>query len=89
MAIVATVTGLDPTVNAVGANLVLRDDGVEVINQDFWSRYNYLDGPTVRNKKELISKMQTVIDEYKSIKDVISLPAYSAVFGQIQSALEV
>jgi len=89
MALVPTVTGLDPTTRHIRANLVLTDDGVEVINQDIWSRYNYLDGPTVRNKKELISKMQTVIDEYKSIKDVISLPAYSAVFGQIQSALEV
>ena len=89
MALEATVTGIDPTTRHIRANLVLTDDGVEVINQDIQVKYSSDTGPTVRTKKALVKKGQFLIDEYKTIQAIKALPAFSTVFGQIQTSLEV
>lgn len=89
MALIPTVTGIDPTHRYIRANLSLTDDGVEVANKDVQARFNPAVGPTARTKKELTRKAQAVIDRYKAIQATKALPAFSSVFGQIQNDLEV
>jgi hypothetical protein len=83
------VTELEPTTRYIRANFALIDDGVEVINQDFQTKYSSKTGPTGWTKKDLASQMQAAINDYKTIQAIKAKPAFSNVFTDIQNSLEV
>lgn len=89
MALVPTVTGLDPTKQYIRANIVLTDEGVEVRNRNIQVKFNSNVGPTVQTTKQLTRKAQAIIDDYKAKQAIKETPEFSSVFGQIQSDLKV
>ena len=89
MALIATATKTMPEKSRIGGNLILTDDGVEVINGDFWVKYNPDTGPKPRDRKNLERQMKAAINRYKSRKAAFDDPQYTSAIATIQSNLEV
>lgn len=92
MALVKTVTKKSANKNTnniiITANLVLTDDSVEVLNQDFSQNHNSVNNISVA-RNELLIKMQTAIDKYKSDKVIYDSTAFTDAITYIDNNLEV
>lgn len=93
MALIATVTKKSASKNAIGIyivsmNLVLTDDSVEVINQDFSQIHNSANNISVA-RDEIIVKMQNAIDEYKENLVVYNSVAFTNAVTYINANLVV
>lgn len=72
----------------VSMNMVLTDDGVEVINKDYSVRYRT--GDSVAAKElEFISLMQIDINKYKSESVIYNAHAFSTIVTNVEAALEI
>lgn len=93
MALEATVTKKSASKGATGIysismNLVLTDDTVEVINQDFAQVHNSANNISVA-RDEIMTKMQDAIDEYKENKVVYDSAAFTNAVTYINTNLVV
>lgn len=60
-----------PKLFSITLNLVLSDDGVEKLNQDFFFSYKPGDAPADR-LKEVKEQMQDAIDNYKNEQQIFN-----------------
>lgn len=93
MVLVATVTKRSATKSATGIylvtmNLILTDDSVEVINQDFLQVHNSANNISVA-RDEILSKMQMVIDDYKANNVVYDSTAFTNAVTYVNENLVV
>lgn len=93
MALEATVTKKSaskdaPGIYLISMNLVLTDDAVEVINQDFAQTHNSANNISVA-RDEIMAKMQDVIDEYKENKTVYDSAAFTNAVTYINANLVI
>lgn len=76
-----------PTPNRIGMRLVLKDDGVDVVDKPYWEQFSPGDGATTKIKQSIGHRMQADIDEYKSRKVVYDAPAFDTAVTQVSDAL--
>lgn len=93
MALEATVTKKSASKDAAGIysismNLILTDDTVEVINQDFAQVHNSANNITVA-RDEIMARMQEAIDEYKENKTVYDSAIFTNAVTYINANLVV
>ena len=93
MALIATVTKKSASKDAAGIysismNLVLTDDTVEVINQDYSQTHNSANNISVA-RDEVMARMQDAIDEYKENKIVYDSTAFTDAVTYINANLVV
>lgn len=72
----------------ITANLVLTEDSVEVLNQNFSQNHNPANNISVA-RNELLIKMQVAIDKYKSNKVIYDSTAFTDAITYIDDNLEV
>jgi len=93
MVLEATVTKKSASKNTTGIysismNLVLTDNAVEVINQDFSQTHNSANNISVA-RDEIMAKMQSAIDGYKENKIVYDSAAFTNTVTYINTNLVV
>lgn len=93
MVLEATVTKQSASKDATGIfsismNLVLTDDAVEVINQDFAQVHNSANNISVA-RNEIMARMQDAIDEYKENLVVYNSAAFTDAVTYINENLVV
>lgn len=92
MALEATIIKKSATKNygtyIVAVNLVLTDDAVEVINQDFSQIHNPANNISVA-RDELLIKVQAAIDEYKENQIVYNSVAFTDAVTYINANVVV
>lgn len=93
MTLEATVTKKSASKDSTGIytvsmNLILTDDTVEVINQDFAQVHNSANNISVA-RDEIMTKMQTAIDEYKENKAVYDSVIFTNAVTYINENLVV
>lgn len=72
----------------ITVNLVLMEDEVEVLNQNFSQNHNPVNNISVA-RNELVIKIQTAIDKYKSDKVIYDSTAFTDAITYIDNNLEV
>lgn len=93
MVLVATVSKKSaskdvPGIYTISMNLVLTDDSIEVINQDFSQVHNSANNISVA-RNEIMARMQTAIDEYKENLVVYNSVMFTDAVTYINANLEV
>jgi len=93
MALEVTVTKKSASKDSTGIysismNLVLTDDAVEVINQDFAQVHNSANNISVA-RDEIMTRMQDAIDEYKENKVVYDSVAFTNAVTYINENLVI
>lgn len=93
MALEATVTKKTaskdaPGIFSISMNLILTDDAVEVINQDFSQTHNSANDISIA-RNEIMERMQDAIDEYKENKIVYNSVAFTDAVTYINENLVV
>lgn len=93
MVLVATVTKSlafeDSTgIYIISMNLVLTDDAVEVINQDFSQIHNIANDITIA-RDEIMLEMQNAIDNYKTNKIIYDNAMFTDAVSYINTNLVV
>lgn len=73
---------------SISVNLVLTDDSVEVINQDFSQNHNPVNDIAVA-RNELVIKIQAVIDKYKADKIIYESSAFTNAVAYINENITV
>jgi hypothetical protein len=92
MALTKTVTKLWPSLGndgrtyTVGIHLVLQDDGVTKIDQDFTATYGGVGEINIARDKVIV-EAQTTIDKYKAEKTINNATAYTNAVSAINTAL--
>lgn len=92
MALAKTVTKIWPSLGSdnrtfsVGINLVLTDDGVEKINQNFTATYGGA-GTITSAQLSVIAQAQEAIKKYKAEKAINNAAAYTNAVSAIDAAL--
>jgi hypothetical protein len=72
--------------HSITFNLLLKDDDVEVLNQDFSCEYRTGDSPA-QKVNEIKEKMQIAIDNYKAEKAIFNATALNTAVTSIQEGL--
>jgi len=93
MVLEATVTKKSASKDATGIysismNLILTDDAIEVINQDFAQTHNSANNISVA-RDEIMAKMQDAINKYKENKIVYDSVAFTDAVTYINTNLVV
>lgn len=91
MALTKTVTKIWPVkgkrnIFQAGINLILYDDLVEVINENFTTDYRKGSNPN-EIKADIIARAQARIDRYKEERQINSAAAYDQSVSDIDNAL--
>ncbi len=74
--------------HSITFNLLLKDDTIEVVNQDVSVEYRAGDNPA-QKVNEVKEKMQTLIDNYKSEKAIFNNAALDTAVNNISGGLNV
>ena len=93
MALTKTVTKLRPTkdhrnIYTIGLNLVLMDDGVEVVNKNVTETVAE-NAPMATAMTEIEKKAQALIDKYFSEKKKHNLQEYTDGIAGVESKLDL
>lgn len=93
MALTKTITKKSASKNIdniiiITANLVLMDDEIEVVNQNFSQNHNPANNISVA-RNELLIKMQVAINKYKSNKVIYNSTVFTEAITYIDDNLEV
>lgn len=74
--------------NIITFNLIVKDNNVEVINQDFSCNYEPGDNPAQKVAK-ITEQMQKLIDNYKAEQVIFNATALNTAVTNIQGGLNV
>ncbi len=92
MALTKTTTKLWPSLGpdgrtySVGIHLVIQDDGITKVDQDFTATYGGA-GQLAVAQANVLAAAQEAIDKYKAERTIFNAAAYTKAVSQIDAAL--
>lgn len=77
---------VQPKLHSITFNLILKDNDIEVVNQDVSVEYRTGETPA-QKVVEVTTKMQTLVDNYKSEQVIFNATALNNAVQSIQGGL--
>jgi len=77
---------VQPKLHSITFNLILKDNDIEVVNQDVSVEYRTGETPA-QKVVEVTTKMQTLVDNYKSEQVIFNAAALNNAVQSIQGGL--